>query len=740
MLIKRLFSLTVLACCLFGHQGIFCGETIVIENTPLKQIRYPDADVKNITLQNISYPAGKLIDLLKFCPSLTTLTLATGTKITNLNKQSGIQPTYFESVTELIISSQEISTDTLLRLLPRLTKLKRLDLTGSNISPDDRLNIIDACPQGIVFTDKDRKMWVVSQTQRPELKNKNSININYSSWKKKTPKTPENKQAPQAEEIKKQNPLNWNVPVQPQCYKNPESKEPANREIEEKIELLIPEPKSETAAQECLYALIWLLCTENKDLKPINAAQERYKNLTNKKLKEQLKIVVQKFPNNAVELLNKYLGSSFFIRLSEDSEDYKVTTSSVIRELLEAGCDPMILLLNSNLFTNAFPSEDIIKNKLSMYWIGCSPTDDEIKRELESFAKHRPIVIKALHDALKKPISDIIAQNNITSLKEEALLCNLHRLDFSDEECNEFLKIPTQNQNEMKNFLSIALPTKENLKQFALRKEWFNRLTRLKAQESKPDIIALKQCITDGLNLNEPLFFDGKQYTDTPFILFLDNMYLSFKEKEDFVHYMIDNKANVNACDYCGNSPLYLMATSRQKELFELLLKKGATLDEKTQLKAEAKWGKGCCDLMLKEIQESKPLPKATDLLSSMTNQMDPKDVKQNTANDINGVMNKYTNSSNSQPTNNQQNIPTTTTFKKTKNQPGHWYKNPWIWTGIACGAGLAVWGAYAYLHKKPFVPALLTRTILQLKQRVMSRFSTARTHSLRYNPAGHSG
>ena len=82
MLIKRLFSLTVLACCLFGHQGIFCGETIVIENTPLKQIRYPDADVKNITLQNISYPAGKLIDLLKFCPSLTTLTLATGTKIT----------------------------------------------------------------------------------------------------------------------------------------------------------------------------------------------------------------------------------------------------------------------------------------------------------------------------------------------------------------------------------------------------------------------------------------------------------------------------------------------------------------------------------------------------------------------------------------------------------------------------------------------------------------------------------
>ena len=161
--------------------------------------------------------------------------------------------------------------------------------------------------------------------------------------------------------------------------------------------------------------------------------------------------------------------------------------------------------------------------------------------------------------------------------------------------------------------------------------------------------------------------------------------------------------------------------------LAELLLKKGATLDEKTQLKAEAKWGKGCCDLMLKEIQESKPLPKATDLLSSMTNQMDPKDVKQNTANDINGVMNKYTNSSNSQPTNNQQNIPTTTTFKKTKNQPGHWYKNPWIWTGIACGAGLAVWGAYAYLHKKPFVPALLTRTILQLKQRVMSRFSTAR-------------
>jgi len=62
------------------------------------------------------------------------------------------------------------------------------------------------------------------------------------------------------------------------------------------------------------------------------------------------------------------------------------------------------------------------------------------------------------------------------------------------------------------------------------------------------------------------------------------------------------------------------------------------------------------------------------------------------------------------------------------KNQPPrHWYKNPWIWTGIACGAGLAVWGAYAYLHKKPFVPTLLTRTILQLKQRVMSRFSTAR-------------
>ncbi|HBY05375.1 MAG: F-box/LRR-repeat protein [candidate division TM6 bacterium GW2011_GWE2_42_60] len=205
MLIKRLFSLTVLACCLLGHQSLFCGETTVIENKRLTISDYPNASVKHVILKNTKYPAKTLIKLLTFCRHLTTLTLADDANITNpeglvLNKND-LRPTYFDSITDLVVSSQKITTATLLKLLPRLRKLKRLDLTGSTISPDDQLTITQACPQGIILTKNDGNIQVVPQSQKPAPGNKNPITINYK--KKKTPppsaKTPETKQAPAPE-------------------------------------------------------------------------------------------------------------------------------------------------------------------------------------------------------------------------------------------------------------------------------------------------------------------------------------------------------------------------------------------------------------------------------------------------------------------------------------------------------------------------------------------------------------
>src|SRR3989339_482907 len=318
---------------------------------------------------------------------------------------------------------------------------------------------------------------------------------------------------------------------------------------------------SEKEAQNRLIALVWLLCAQEDKTKKaaaINEAQKIYQDLTNESLKKQLKLIVQAFPTNALELLKKYLANSFSIKLFEDSDDYIVSTSSVIRELLEAGCDPMILLNNSYFFTKAYPSEDSIKNRSygSSYWGDSEPSDNNVKRHLELFAKHRPIVIQALSNSVKILLPTIIKTSDENKFVE--IRNHLSRINFTEEECQNFLKIPTTSEM-IKRWLPYVIPTQENKKQWELTEKWRNltdinniKTTREfwgKNKESKGFnalFEQLKQCVEEGLNLNQILALTWGVLEETPLTLAIQNQYLTDEDRLVLIQYLLDKGARLD--------------------------------------------------------------------------------------------------------------------------------------------------------------------------------------------------
>ncbi|HBY05374.1 MAG: hypothetical protein UV38_C0003G0149 [candidate division TM6 bacterium GW2011_GWE2_42_60] len=381
---------------------------------------------------------------------------------------------------------------------------------------------------------------------------------------------------------------------------------------------------SEKEAQNRLIALVWLLCAQEDKTKKaaaINEAQKIYQDLTNESLKKQLKLIVQAFPTNALELLKKYLANSFSIKLFEDSDDYIVSTSSVIRELLEAGCDPMILLNNSYFFTKAYPSEDSIKNRSygSSYWGDSEPSDNNVKRHLELFAKHRPIVIQALSNSVKILLPTIIKTSDENKFVE--IRNHLSRINFTEEECQNFLKIPTTSEM-IKRWLPYVIPTQENKKQWELTEKWRNltdinniKTTREfwgKNKESKGFnalFEQLKQCVEEGLNLNQILALTWGVLEETPLTLAIQNQYLTDEDRLVLIQYLLDKGARLDyVSPFAISSQLHTVACVCSREIFKFLLKKGAQLDKDAKKRAEQRYGKGCCEKMLKE-----PLMSATE-------------------------------------------------------------------------------------------------------------------------------